>query len=75
MILQCPKCSSHAVRPSNYKSRFERILALLFRHPFRCKHCGHRFFEFATKGERRAMFHDMIATKAEQAFAGLHSEF
>lgn len=75
MTLQCPSCTSRAVQPSNYKSRLERILAVFFRHPFRCRHCGHRFFEFATRGQRESMFHNHIIAKAEQAFAGLHSEF
>ncbi|MGJ5817324.1 hypothetical protein [Paludibaculum fermentans] len=75
MTLQCPKCTSRAIRPSNYKTGWERLLALVYRHPFRCKHCGHRFFEFATKGQRKTMFESNILAKAEQAFAGLHSEF
>ncbi len=50
-------------------------MALVFRHPFRCKHCGYRFFEFATKGQRKSMFERGLLDKAEQAFAVLHSEF
>ena len=75
MTLQCPRCTSRAVQPSSHKTRLERILAHFFRHPFRCRHCGHRFFEFATRGQRRSMVHRHLITKAEQAFAGLPSEF
>lgn len=75
MTLQCPKCSSRAVRPSQYKSRTERLLSLAFRHPFRCRHCGHRFFEFATKEQRKSMLVSRLSARLEQAFAVLPSEF
>lgn len=75
MTLQCPKCSSRAVRPSHYKSRLERVLSLVFRHPFRCRHCGHRFFEFATREQRKAMVECRLSARLEQAFAVLPSEF
>ncbi|MGC4050702.1 MAG: hypothetical protein QM757_15105 [Paludibaculum sp.] len=75
MTLQCPKCSSRAVRPSHYKSRTERLLAVAFRHPFRCRHCGHRFFDFATREQRKSMLESHLIARVEQAFAVLHSEF
>ncbi|WP_321469868.1 hypothetical protein [uncultured Paludibaculum sp.] len=75
MTIQCPNCSSCAVQPSSYKSLAERALTLLFLHPFRCRHCTHRFFELVTRSERRALLRNRLAAKTEQAFAVLHSEF
>lgn len=75
MTLQCPKCSGRGVHPSKYQSRLERLLTYLFLHPFRCHHCNERFFELATRQERESMSHRHLIAKAEQAFAGLHSEF
>ena len=43
MPLTCPKCGSRDLRPSHYQSSEERMKALRFVSPLRCKDCKTRF--------------------------------
>jgi hypothetical protein len=43
MPLACPKCGSRNLRPAQYKNADERINALRFISPLRCKDCRTRF--------------------------------
>jgi hypothetical protein len=44
--LNCPHCDSPRVHPEPCRW-YERLLALLLLHPFRCRRCGTRFLRFA----------------------------
>ncbi len=46
MRTNCPRCDSPLVRPDPFRW-YERPLALLLLHPFRCRRCGTRFIRFA----------------------------
>src|SRR5579864_8484564 len=43
MSLACPKCGSRFLRPARYRNLRERLNALLFISPLRCKDCRTRF--------------------------------
>jgi hypothetical protein len=43
MALACPKCGSRHLRPSQYQSSEERLNALRFISPLRCRDCRTRF--------------------------------
>jgi len=43
MPLACPNCGSRHLRPSRYRSARERLRALLFILPLRCRDCRTRF--------------------------------
>ena len=43
MPLACPRCGSRNLRPAQYKNADERINALRFISPLRCKDCRTRF--------------------------------
>ena len=43
MPLACPNCGSRDLRPAHYRNQGERIKALLFISPLRCKDCRTRF--------------------------------
>lgn len=43
MPVACPKCGSRFVRPARYKDFSERLNALRFVSPLRCKDCRTRF--------------------------------
>jgi hypothetical protein len=43
MPLACPSCGSRNLRPAHYRSLKERINAMLFVAPLRCKDCRKRF--------------------------------
>lgn len=46
MRMNCPHCDSPRIRPEPFRW-YERLLALLLLHPFRCRSCGARFIRFA----------------------------
>ena len=42
----CPKCRSYEVERAARKGVGERLLLLMARQrPYRCMHCGHRFYD------------------------------
>jgi hypothetical protein len=43
MALSCPKCGSRHIRPSRYANFEERLKALRFISPLRCRDCKTRF--------------------------------
>ncbi|MBI5280797.1 MAG: hypothetical protein HY858_03875 [Candidatus Solibacter usitatus] len=73
-MLQCPKCSSSATQPSTRRGGKEKLLGFFCWNPFRCRHCGHRFFTLATGGERRRMLAETLNRRSQRAFAGFTTD-
>jgi hypothetical protein len=47
---QCPKCQAMRVHRSRRRGRLEWLSRLLYRAPFRCDICNHRFWQFTLRG-------------------------
>jgi hypothetical protein len=46
MRVHCPYCLSYRLRPDPYRW-YEKLLVLLWLHPFRCSRCRARFYRFS----------------------------
>ena len=45
-IIRCPHCGGRDVRQSHSRNLLDAVLALVHRHPMRCRQCRRRFYRF-----------------------------
>jgi len=53
-IRRCPQCKSTDVRRSFSPKWADKIMIFLIRRPYRCHHCGLRYYGFAFSARERS---------------------